>query len=1068
MNVESRDMRTRRRSIAGFSAALGAAALALCAPAHSAPERSAGPDPAAALDAVRSSDARIGAPAEARNVEVELGRGRLTLEEGRLYPVESAASRRDGAPLELVFVGRARFRLDPPDEIEAGQLQLFTGRPSLDTRVDRAVLVLSDAEAVRRLLERPAPAPQPAGSPADAPPATGGRARAREVHRAWLSSTERRHSGVEPAMFLHRVGDPLYRRFFAVWMRSTELGEFLYQLDPEDEEELTLAAFTSVDVTGWDRRRLARHLRLQQRKGRWLGVRVEDLGAWDVWMSADAGPPGRPSPDRRAAFEIRHYDLDVRLERGSLELTGVARLFLEARGSGRLAARLQLFRDLQVEEVRDARDRPLFFFRSGNEIVVHLPEPTADGERAELQVRYRGHVLESAGRGVWDLKDTVLWYPHAGAVDRATYNVKLAWPRKYGLVGGGHVVAEGIESGYRWARMRLDRPAIAHSFVLGELRRRARTVGEARVEIAFARRDGRWPADDAMDAVSDAIAASLRSSGERFGTYPLESLRVAVLPRRYSQSFLGYMTLSDSVLDDAADRDGELLDLTIAHEIAHQWWGNLVGWDGYRDQWLSEAIANYAALDELARATGDRAGLPSRLSAGWRDSLARRTADGRPVESLGPVVLGERLNNSVAVNGYRPIVYRKGAAILAMLARTVGPDRFVQMLGELAAAADDRVLTTESFLAAIERMSGLELDGFAERFVYSTGIPQVYYEWDAAPRAEGGWTLHGRARVLAEPRWTFDVLPADDGSWEVARRALPSGLGPGAAIAVPYRVRVDDPAAADGRAALDGQWMVEGRDDVLSVDLERRPVDLRLDPAGEVFARFHARDREPKRVAWFSGLDAVARGDLAAAERHLDEALAAPATAGARRGGPDGDAGAGAGARAGAGGGIADAGPDADANLLDARIRLARARLFLATGRPEAAAAELAAVDASPDGGRSFFRMERDALAARLELRAGDAEAAHRRLRKTLRLASPRHGPASWRALVRQLQLRSERDAMTEAWALLAVASWRVREAEDFRWAVDEARSRGVDLGPLVERAAGWTSGTAEAAILSR
>ena len=83
-----------------------------------------------------------------------------------------------------------------------------------------------------------------------------------------------------------------------------------------------MASFAPRHVTGWDRVRLRREIRSQQRKGRWLGVRVEDLGAWDIWLSA----PWPPASDRvlpgGSGFEAEQYTLDVTVRRRNLPLAG--------------------------------------------------------------------------------------------------------------------------------------------------------------------------------------------------------------------------------------------------------------------------------------------------------------------------------------------------------------------------------------------------------------------------------------------------------------------------------------------------------------------------------------------------------------------------------------------------------------------------------------------------------------------------------------------------------------------------------------------------------------------------
>ena len=68
--------------------------------------------------------------------------------------------------------------------------------------------------------------------------------------------------------------------------------------------------------------------------------------------------------------------------------------------------------------------------------------------------------------------------------------------------------------------------------------------------------------------------------------------------------------------------------LVVAHEVAHQWWGDQVGWTSYRDQWISEAMASYAALLFGKERLGDKySGVD--LTAGWRSELTAHLPDGR-------------------------------------------------------------------------------------------------------------------------------------------------------------------------------------------------------------------------------------------------------------------------------------------------------------------------------------------------------------------------------------------------------------------------------------------------------
>ncbi|HKQ63259.1 MAG TPA: M1 family aminopeptidase [Candidatus Polarisedimenticolaceae bacterium] len=997
----------------------GAAAACCLGAASSFAPLATAADPAALIDQVRATALDPQHAVTLSGVDVELGLATLHVDQGTLVPARTA----DGRTVELVLLGDARFRLEPPDEIEAGQVELFTGRRTVDATLDAAVLVLFDEAAQARLLDHPRAV-------------IHGRtlARAEEVHRAWLERTERRSSGIESGIFRALLGDGAYRGYFALWCRSRELGDFVYQVDPEDVEPLTLARFHPVDVHGWDRQRLAHHIKLQQRKGRFLGVRLEDLGAWDVWMST--GWPGAQLPGHRG-FEPEHYTLDVTIQRKRMQLQGKARIDLRVETGGRRTLTLDLFRDLHVDRVTDARGRALFAFRSGGDVVVVLPEPSVAGEHTTLEVEFGGNALEWVGPGTFDLLDTGEWYPHAGTIDRATYDVTLRWPRNYDLVSGGHVIASGADESYRWEQRRLDQPAIACSFAVGDLRLERRRVGHVEVTVAFTRARPIRLTDAVRREMFDTVADALAHFERVFGPYPLDELSAVALPRRYSQSYLGFVTLSDHIVPTAAEAEQDdpawLRETTVAHEIAHQWWGNRVGWYSYRDRWLGEAVASYAALLYFAQAHSGGRSFLAEMSAGWRDSLGRTTAEGRTIESLGPVVLGDRLNSSLSGTAYQAIVYRKGAAVLAMLARAVGEERFVEMLGSLAAAAGDHVLTTESFLKALERMSGLELEGFSRQFVYGTGIPQVYYDWEAQAGSGGGWVLSGEAHEAAAPRWRLAIGRTATG-WDVTRRHELERSTRSKALMVPFVMDLEPTAAsvaaADGEArngvVREGRFFLDAPRGEFTLQTDTRPVALALDPYGELLARFYSVRRQPKRVLRLRASDRELAGDSEGAERLYLDVLrtAAPAPT------------------------EASASPGELRDLRrplpqdDAAARLALARIYLERGKGAEAKAQLDAAEALLEDS-TLYRVEREVLQARVELAAGSAAAAHQRLRKLLRTATLRD--IGWRSVFARLQLGADGAAAAEAFAVLAIAAQRVGSLEDASWALQQARERHVD-----------------------
>ena len=182
---------------------------------------------------------------------------------------------------------------------------------------------------------------------------------------------------------------------------------------------------------------------------------------------------------------------------------------------------------------------------------------------------------------------------------------------------------------------------------------------------------------DDYDALMHNILRPLEFLQATFGDLGYEELTFVTTPRGFSQSLQGLVTLSALMMSDAEEfqRAGFTDPRTVvAHEIAHQWWGHRVTWVHDRDQWLSEALADYSAELYAREGLGDLGGWDSPTE-GWLSEVLRPAAS-LSVFELGPVVLGDRLNSSLSSNAYVPIVYKKGAVVVQMLAGLIGTDRF--------------------------------------------------------------------------------------------------------------------------------------------------------------------------------------------------------------------------------------------------------------------------------------------------------------------------------------------------------------------------------------------------------
>jgi aminopeptidase N len=190
------------------------------------------------------------------------------------------------------------------------------------------------------------------------------------------------------------------------------------------------------------------------------------------------------------------------------------------------------------------------------------------------------------------------------------------------------------------------------------------------------------------------------------------------------------------------------------HEVSHQWWGNLVGFNSYRDQWMSEGFANFSVGIFLIN-TQPKA---DQYRAFWNeqhDNLLKKNVQGmRPVD-VGPLTMGARVSNEKSGgNVYEMLIYSKGAYILHMLDQMYwtpqgGETAFKQSMHQFVTQYTGKAATTEdlktSFEHSMPRSLDLrgdgKLDWFFDEYVYGTELPH-YVITSEFSVADGETSVH--------------------------------------------------------------------------------------------------------------------------------------------------------------------------------------------------------------------------------------------------------------------------------------------------------------------------------------
>jgi hypothetical protein len=850
-----------------------------------------GPDLARELAASRLDFDRA---VTVHGIQLGVGPALLALDDGLLVPATPVG----GKTAEMVFLGRGRFEMDPPDEIEAGQLELSTGVRRLDEEVTEAVFVVGLETTVQALLRLPKATP-------DAERAR----RCGQIWSSWRQAPERRLLDVDTAVLSIALGLPSSRSFFAARLRSEGLGEFVYAIDPNAQEQVIVGRRTVLAAS-----ELA-ELNRQETFARQDGFDPNDPVQLERWISAPLRTEDGKAMPGRADFEPQKYQLNLSLAE-NLEASGLARIELISSAQGARLVKLRLAADLQVSKVTDPAGRELFFTRDRERLAVVLAEPAEAEKTVSLAIEYGGHALT----------DPLLWFPHAGTFDQALYDVTLRWPKTLDLMAGGERVAGGEAEGARWEQRALGTPAPNFAFEIGRYQIEKARAGHVRITFAFAPRMERERRDEITATVVDALGFFESS----FGPYPLDELTVVTGPREVSQTpALGLMILSSTMTGDL-----DLLDLlfqkkdrrlAIARELSYQWWGHATVWASPREHWLSEGLASYAAAQYAG-------GLD--LTSGWRTVLTAPQPNGRMISTLGPVVLGRRLavNQSAAV--YRAIVLKKGAVVLDMLARLIGQRLFFKSLRVIASPA--RQVSTEYFLMLLRAFTPAEdLQSFEEEFIDGTVLPEVLLSYQIKKEGET-WSVKIRATQQIPYRYHSKIVPIDRGRFDVVREAEEEIPVRSSVFVVPFEfepphlwIKGDTGVRHQDHLGL----LLRGAAVQYTLHTTPEPQRLWINRNDQVLGFFYEEDQNPRRALFYKGLQAEAAGQRSATEPLYEQALALPESA-----------------------------QDVDT----ARIETARARLLLDLGEDEKAAE---ALDRARRSSRDAETLA--VLQARLDVRLG-------------------------------------------------------------------------------------------------
>ena len=669
-------------------------------------------------------------------------------------------SETDTGTTGLALVGDGTMTFDPEPEAERGQVQIFSGREVLEADFTHAFVRVNPQTFAAR------------------------------VSTAALTETAFDDSDFDEAQeFFDEVAGLSYAVDLSdfsdrQWSLSPSVGDFVAEIRTRRYGDLTYAQAQRLpeDVTLYQRgppsRIIALYPSARQREVRGRYFDDQDTMSYDV-LDYDVVASFEPAGTSQETFRARAIPLGCWIE-------GTTRLAVRVTGANLRTMTLRLADELDVQAVTSRELGPLLFFRmhGQNSVVVNLPGEAPIGTEFTVVVTYAGllpaqepdenwigraRFLEDEttmfGVGEWRYiySNSSDWYPHSPVSDYATATMQLTVPADYGVVATGDpgesnppVGSSDEETGVRSYEFLTLQPARYLSAVISRFWPHdipsqeialvddgaARPGAQVRSGVRYDRMSltvetnprTRKRLDDYYGQATDIFQFYSSLVGDL--PYPVFTLTLtdAYLPGGHSPAYFSVLSqplpLNPGIIwtwesDPVAFSDVDYF--FLAHELAHQWWGQAVGWKNYHERWLSEGLAQYFAALYVQKDLGDKS---------FEDVISQMRRWGMRHSDEGPVYLGYRLGaieNKPRI--FRALVYNKGAMVLHMLRRLIGDDAFFNGLRRYYDEMRFKNAGTDDLIRAFETEAGRSLEGFFEQWIHEADLPELRFDYRTEERA---------------------------------------------------------------------------------------------------------------------------------------------------------------------------------------------------------------------------------------------------------------------------------------------------------------------------------------------
>jgi len=609
----------------------------------------------------------------------------IVFQDGYMFPIEAGQQ-----IAGIIFIGDATYEFTPPDPVEQQQVRLFVKQSKIQTAVT-SMFIRSSADMFAQLLE---PLEQSRTEPN---PALFARAQseAKDFDRYVYSV---RIPFSEDLWFAQMDKGELYCEM------KTQLGTLLYQHSPTELDDVLVARKEKDQI---------------------------------ISLYNSRGPhfvlPGQND------LTIISYKMKIRFQPTATHLSSDTEILLRSeseKDTTNLIFRLNP--ELRVSQIRSNQGYLIYFQeKETNNLHVVLNEKLRKDDQLLLEFFYQGKVaperrspetmqIQRQAENDYYLPPTYLysnqsvWYPQLTSKPYSGIEASITVPGGYMAVLNGIRTRIEPKDGDVTFFYKCDKPAKYFSLFVGRLDAHLSLDSLVPIDVYYLSLDRK--AAEEFGKSADKI---LRFYSSYFGPYPYHNLAVVLRPIHqpggHAPATVAIVNRVFKFFQKKIGKDPlyvpEFPDFLLAHEIAHQWWGQTIGWQTYRDQWLSEGFAQFAAWEYMRAEHGEDAW--KKLAGIFRDWISAKTY-------AGPIILGARLGHITQdPQAFSALVYNKGAYTLSMLKYWMGEKDFSECMAEFFKVYSYQRVTIDDFIAIAQKHTDQNLRPFFQEWLYQWDMPDV-------------------------------------------------------------------------------------------------------------------------------------------------------------------------------------------------------------------------------------------------------------------------------------------------------------------------------------------------------